>query len=63
MAHATAVRTERSAKVPEPIAKSEPTFEQIRQRAYEIYLSRGEEPGDPLQDWLRAERELRSQKS
>ena len=30
----------------------------IRERAYEIYLERGEGPGDEMADWLRAEREL-----
>ncbi len=34
------------------------THEQIAQRAYEIYLERGATPGDPMQDWLRAEMEL-----
>ena len=29
----------------------------IRVRAYEIYLHRGHH-GDPMEDWLRAEREL-----
>jgi len=29
----------------------------IRARAYEIYLRRGHH-GDPMEDWLRAEREL-----
>jgi hypothetical protein len=38
--------------------KSEPTQDQIAARAYEIYLERGRTPGDPMQDWLRAEREL-----
>lgn len=32
--------------------------EEIRRRAYEIYLERGEQPGHDLDDWLRAEREL-----
>ena len=32
--------------------------EQIRLRAYELYLRRDAAPGDPLADWLRAEREL-----
>jgi hypothetical protein len=32
--------------------------EEIRRRAYEIYLERGEQPGLELDDWLRAEREL-----
>ncbi len=30
----------------------------IRRRAYEIYLERGEQPGRELDDWLQAEREL-----
>ena len=38
--------------------KSKPTHEQIAQRAYEIFLERGSTPGDPMQDWLRAEQEL-----
>jgi DUF2934 family protein len=40
------------------VAKSKPTQDQIAARAYEIYLERGATPGDPMQDWLRAEREL-----
>ena len=32
--------------------------DQIAARAYQIYLERGSTPGDPMQDWLRAEREL-----
>ena len=32
--------------------------EDIRRRAYEIYLERGEQPGGELDDWLQAEREL-----
>jgi DUF2934 family protein len=32
--------------------------EEIRRRAYEIYLERGEQPGRALDDWLQAEREL-----
>ena len=32
--------------------------EEIRLRAYEIYLERGEQPGRDLDDWLQAEREL-----
>jgi hypothetical protein len=35
-----------------------PSQEEIRRRAYEIYLERGDRPGDELDDWLRAEREL-----
>ena len=32
--------------------------EEIRRRAYEIYLERGEQPGRDLDDWLQAECEL-----
>lgn len=39
-------------------AKTAPTHEEIALRAYEIYLERGGAPGDALQDWTRAEREL-----
>jgi Protein of unknown function (DUF2934) len=38
-----------------PQAASE---QEIRRRAYEIYLERGAQPGHELEDWLRAEREL-----
>ncbi len=43
---------------PEPARYTE---EQIRKRAYQIYLSRLREdvPGDPVSDWVRAEQELR----
>ena len=30
----------------------------IQQRAYELYLNRGQEPGHELEDWLQAEREI-----
>ena len=32
--------------------------QEIRNRAYEIYLQRGGQPGDEVDDWLQAEREL-----
>jgi hypothetical protein len=32
--------------------------EEIRRRAYEIYVERGEQSGRDLDDWLQAEREL-----
>lgn len=35
-----------------------PTSEQIAERAYWIYLARGSSYGDPIADWLQAEREL-----
>ena len=38
-----------------------PTYvdQQIRERAYEIYLARGGQQGDEVSDWLAAERELK----
>jgi hypothetical protein len=35
--------------------------ELIRARAYELYESRGREPGQDEQDWFRAEREILDQ--
>jgi len=42
-----------SAEIGNPVPE-----EEIRCRAYEIYLERGEQPGSDLDDWLQAEREL-----
>jgi hypothetical protein len=39
-----------------------PSQDRIRQRAYELYESRGCEPGRDEQDWLRAEQEILKQK-
>ena len=44
-------------------AKAQPTQEEIALRAYHIFLERGSTPGDELEDWLRAERELTEQLS
>jgi hypothetical protein len=38
----------------------EPTFEQIQKRAYEIYIQRGRQDGLDLDDWLQAEKELKT---
>jgi hypothetical protein len=40
-------------------ANSSPTYEQIAERAYDLYLARGERHGHDIDDWLRAEAELR----
>jgi hypothetical protein len=40
------------------IASAYPTKEEIALRAYHIYLERGGAPGNALDDWTRAEREL-----
>jgi hypothetical protein len=37
--------------------------QEIRDRAYEIYLQRGSQAGSDLEDWLQAERELGSMAS
>jgi len=40
------------------VAATRPTTEEIALRAYQIYLERGGAPGNELEDWTRAEREL-----
>jgi Protein of unknown function (DUF2934) len=42
----------------EALARNSASDEDIRRRAYEIYLERGEQPSRELDDWLQAEREL-----
>jgi len=41
-------------------ANRAPNHDEIRRRAYEIYLERGGLPGEELEDWLQAEREIES---
>jgi hypothetical protein len=43
------------------VKQTQPTIteEDVRLRAFEIYLRRGDNPGDALGDWLQAERELK----
>lgn len=43
------------------VTNTVPPQDRIRERAYELYESRGREPGQDQQDWLRAERELLKQ--
>ncbi|MFP4024829.1 MAG: DUF2934 domain-containing protein [Thiohalospira sp.] len=40
------------------IKKEKPSFEQIQQRAYQIYVENGY-TGNPEDNWLKAEKELR----
>ena len=47
-----------AAKTGEALVGNAARDEDIRRRAYEIYLERGEQPGRELDDWLQAEREL-----
>jgi hypothetical protein len=60
------------AKVPpKPVAKPvsavakpyEPTQEEIQTRAFEIYVAEGCKPGHDLENWVRAEKELRAKAS
>jgi Protein of unknown function (DUF2934) len=51
-----------SPTVKKPLANgSHPTKEEIALRAYQIYLERGGAPGNALDDWTRAERELQQE--
>jgi len=34
--------------------------ERVRRRAHQLFLERGGEPGSALDDWLKAEREIRA---
>ena len=36
-----------------------PLEERIRRRAYELYVQRGNQSGNELDDWLQAEEEIR----
>lgn len=47
-----------SAKTKTPSAKKLSPERKIELRAYEIYLERNGAPGNPLEDWVRAEREI-----
>lgn len=42
----------------EPEVRSTLSEEEIQKRAYEIFLERGDRPGSPLDDWLKAKAEL-----
>ena len=60
MSQATGMKDAPPAVEKQEVMRGGPTTEQIRNRAYDIYVSRGDAPGDELQDWLLAERELLS---
>jgi Protein of unknown function (DUF2934) len=44
---------------PSILSDSQELEEKIRQRAYELYLERGQEHGHDVEDWMRAEQEIR----
>lgn len=43
---------------PQADRRTSDDYQRIRQRAYELYLSRGGAHGSDWEDWLAAEREL-----
>ena len=55
-AEGTATPKARTAVAPKKA--SSPTHEEIALRAYHIYLQRNGTPGNPFEDWKRAEQEL-----
>ncbi len=55
-------RTPSEPRSPEVAASSTAELmsrERIARRAFELYLERGQAPGREVEDWLRAERELK----
>ncbi len=46
------------ARATEPLIETLPLEEQIRRRAYELYVQRGNQSGSELDDWLQAEEEI-----
>jgi hypothetical protein len=53
----------RSESVPSPEkSKPLPGMEEIRERAYEIFLARESSAGDAVSDWFQAERELKQKR-
>ncbi len=48
-----------TARVKEPPIETLPLEERIRRRAYELYVQRGNQSGNELDDWLQAEEEIR----
>jgi Protein of unknown function (DUF2934) len=47
-----------SARAAKPPIEMLPREEQIRRRAYELYLRRADKPGSEIGDWLQAEGEI-----
>jgi hypothetical protein len=59
---ARTAKTQQRAPLPatQKVEPKKPTISEddVRLRAYELYLQRGTIPGDEVSDWLQAEREL-----
>lgn len=41
--------------------RTQSTLERVQQRAYDLYMKRGQEPGHELEDWLLAEEQVRTE--
>ena len=52
-----ATQATKATQAPNGVAPK-PTQEEIAIRAYNLYLERGGAPGNELQDWIEAERQL-----
>lgn len=60
---ATGKAMKASAAEPDRAMGTAVSLERIAARAFELYLARGGEPGQELEDWFRAEAELRGEES
>lgn len=49
--------------VSETTQSSVPTLDEIRRRAHEIFMERDGAPGNELDDWLRAEQQLKEERT
>ena len=61
-----AKNTKLEVEVSEASLASDPADEQhaqIRQRAYDLYVARGQEDGHDLEDWVQAEAEISADKA
>jgi hypothetical protein len=52
-----------SSSAASPANASSPTYDEIAEAAYHRYLRRGGSDGQDLDDWVEAERELRSRRT
>ena len=59
---AVTVQAAAAEAVPAPRAWTEPTHDEVAERAYHIYLRRQGRPGNPEHDWLQAIEELRAER-
>jgi Protein of unknown function (DUF2934) len=51
-----------TARRSDPQIRNKVSHDEIQRLAYHIYLSRGGEQGHEVEDWLQAERELKSKR-